>query len=134
MVVSTLDAGETVEVRSSLLLPLLPLGATTITGSVDFYSGTAGAFIDLADDARWIFNLDGHPVLDGHLPPTAGPAYHAGIRGLTELSDINQAVGVLVEEGHTPPEAHTELRRRAVSDDQTRPEAARRILGGITQP
>ena len=71
LVVTTLDAGETVEVRSSLLLPLLPLGATTTTGSVDFYSGTAGAFADLADDARWIFNLDGQPVLDGHLPTTA---------------------------------------------------------------
>ncbi|HEY4992107.1 MAG TPA: hypothetical protein VII33_08475 [Nakamurella sp.] len=72
LVVTTLDAGETVEVRSSLLLPLLPHGATSVTGSVDFYSGAAGAFVDLADDARWIFNLDGHPVLDGHLPPTAG--------------------------------------------------------------
>ncbi len=57
-----------VPVRASLLLSLLPLGVATTTGSVGFYSGTPGAFLTLADDVCWIFNLDGRPALDEHLP------------------------------------------------------------------
>ena len=79
VIVSTLDA-DPVDVRASLLLPLLPLGASAVTGSVAFYSGSGGAFIDLADDAKWIFNLAGPPVLDAHLP--AAGSDPAGIRGL----------------------------------------------------
>jgi hypothetical protein len=132
VVVTTLDAGNTMEIRASLLLPLLPLGADATTGSVAFYSGSGGAFIDLADDARWIFNLDGPPVLDGHLPPVGGDP--DGVRGLPALSDLNQAVGVLVEEGHTQHDAHTELRRRAHRDGQSIPDVVRRLLSTLPQP
>lgn len=134
VVFSTLDAGNTVEIRASLLLPLAPLGATISTGSVIFYSGADGAFIDLADDARWIFNLNGHPVLDAHLPSAAALAEPPGIRGLADLGDINQAVGMFVEEGLTPPQAHTELRRRAIGNSQSLPAAARQLLRTFTAP
>ncbi len=126
VVVTTLDAGNTMDIRASLLLPLLPLGDSAATGSVAFYSGSAGAFIDLADDARWIFNLDGPPVLDGHLPSTGGDP--AGIRGLTALSDLNQALGVLIEDGHPQHDAHTELRRRAHQAGRSVPDAVRHLL------
>jgi len=125
VILSTLNPGHE-DVRASLLLPLLPAGPSEGTGSVAFYSGTGGAFIDLADDAKWIFNLHGPPVLDAHLP-AAGSA-PGGIRGLTALSDLNQAVGVLVEDGHTPHDAHTELRRRAHHAGQSIPDAAARLL------
>jgi hypothetical protein len=128
VIVSTLDAGP-VDVRASLLLPLSPSGSSEVTGSVAFYSGSGGAFIDLADDAKWIFNLDGPPVLDAHLP--AAGSEPGGIRGLTALSDLNQAIGVLVEDGHTPHDAHTELRRRAHRDGQSITDAAASLLEAL---
>ncbi len=130
VIVSTLDAGPE-DVRASLLLPLSPSGSSEVTGSVAFYSGTGGAFIDLADDAKWIFNLDGPPVLDAHLPVARSDP--GGIRGLTALSDLNQAIGVLVEDGHTPHDAHTELRRRAHRDGQSVPDAAARLLDTLAR-
>lgn len=129
VIISTLDPSTTAEVRASLLLPLRDSGTT---GSVAFFSGTAGAFIELADDARWIFGPTGAPVLDGYLPTSRGSP--AGIRGLSEFQDINQAVGVLIEEGHLPEDAHTELRRRAARRNQTVPEAARVVLDGLGRP
>ncbi len=130
VIVSTLDTSHE-EVRASLLLPLLPLGKNALAGSVAFYSGTGGAFIDLAGDAKWIFNLAGPPVLDAQLLPAGIDA--TGIRGLTALSDLNQAVGVLVEDGHTPQDAHTELRRRAHHQGQTIPDAARHLLDTLAR-
>jgi len=126
VIVSTLDTGHE-EVRASLLLPLLPLGESAVAGSVAFYSGSGGAFIDLAGDAKWFFTLDGPPVLDAHLLPAGIDA--TGIRGLTALSGLNQALGALIEDGHTPHDAHTELRRRAHRDGQSIPDAARHLLG-----
>jgi len=131
VIVSTLNSGNPVEVRASLLLQLLPVGVTT-NGSVAFYSGAAGVFIDMADDARWIFNLAGPPVLDSHLLPAGGDP--AGIRGLTALSEFNQAVGVLVEDGHTPEDAHTELRRRANRQGQSVSDTARQVLNPLPRP
>lgn len=128
VIISTLDTA-TIEVKASLMLPLRSRGTT---GSVVFFSGTTGAFIDLADDARWIFGLAGSPVLDGHLS-LAGSVPN-GIRGLAALQDINQAVGVLIEEQHSPLDAHTELRRRARQHDHTVPEAARIILASLGKP
>jgi hypothetical protein len=132
VVVTTLDAGNTTEVRASLLLPLFPLGESDTTGSVAFYSGSGGAFIDLADDARWIFNLDGPPVLDGHLPPAGGDP--AGIRGLTALIDLNQALGILIEDGYTQNDAPTELRRRAHQAGMNIPDTVRYLLSTLPPP
>ena len=56
-----------------------------------------------------------------------------GIRGLTALSDLNQAIGVIVEDGHTPHDTHTELRRRAHRDGQSVPAAAARLLGTLAR-
>ena len=67
VVVNTLDTANLARVRTSLMLPLQPFGAATTTGCVTVFSGVAGAFLDLADDARWIFNLNGRPVLDRDL-------------------------------------------------------------------
>lgn len=63
VVISTLTEETTSEVGGSLLLTLLPTGAAT-TGTLTFYSRGTGAFADLADSARWIFNLDRRPVQD----------------------------------------------------------------------
>ncbi|MGS0686752.1 hypothetical protein ACVBEQ_16675 [Nakamurella sp. GG22] len=65
LVINSVDPRCREAIRASLRLSLLPLGTATTTGSVSFYSGAPGEFVDLADDVRWIFNLDGRPVLDG---------------------------------------------------------------------
>ena len=62
--ISTLTEENRAEVGGSLLLTLLPTGAAATTGTLTFYSRGAGAFADLADSARWIFNLDSRPVQD----------------------------------------------------------------------
>jgi hypothetical protein len=58
---------------------------------------------------------DGHRCsieLDADLPP---PTRESGISGLADLSTINQAVGVLIANGHHPDDAHDTLRRQAAA-------------------
>ena len=81
VIVSTLDSARNGQARASLMLSLMPPGPAAAAGSVAFYSGAAGAFIELADDARWIFNLNGPPVLDGHLTVGRNGAEPAGSAG-----------------------------------------------------
>jgi hypothetical protein len=108
--------------------------AAAAAGSVAFYSGTAGAFVELADDARWIFNLNGPPVLDGHLAAEMNGSQPAGIYGLAAHTDINQAVGVLIEEGHTPDGAREELARRSLGNGWSLSQAALQLLADLTPP
>jgi len=130
---STLETEPAEEVRSSVCLTLQPLEEKGATGNFAFYSGAIGALADLADDARWIFNLDGYPVLDQHLGLPTTIATQAGIVGLADLRDINQAIGALIEDGRTPNQAKEHLRRLAVRDGQTRARAARVLLDAITR-
>jgi hypothetical protein len=55
---------------------------------------------------------DGHRpiVLDADLPPTSTMS---GFDGLDQLSMVNQALGILIDQGHHPNQAHETLRRRA---------------------
>jgi hypothetical protein len=134
IIVSTLDSSRNGRARASLMLSLLPTVPGAAAGSVAFYSGEPGAFIELADDARWIFNLNGPPVLDGHLTLGRDGAEPAGIRGLTAHTNINQAIGVLIEEGHTRDGARAELARRSVGTGRSLPEIALQLLDDITPP
>ena len=142
VIVTTLEPGLAV-IAASLHLPLLPgdgfAGDPYSANSVVFYSGAVGSFAVLAEDARRIFSLHGPALLDAHLYP---PAHYetsvrgdpVGILGLAAQSDINQAIGVLLVEGFTPPEARNELRRRATSDGRSMPETARMMLAAIPGP
>jgi hypothetical protein len=134
IIVSTLDGASNGRARASLMLSLAPHGLAAAAGSVAFYSGAAGAFIELADDARWIFNLTGPPVLDRHLTGGRNESEPAGIRGLTAHTDINQAIGVLIEEGHTPDGARNELARRSARSGRSLPETALQLLDDIAPP
>ena len=49
-------------------------------------------------------------VLDADLP---APSTTSGFIGLDELSTINRAVGILIEQGHHPNQAHAALRHQA---------------------
>ncbi len=134
VIISTLDGARSGEARASLLLSLLPVGPTAASGSVAFFSGAAGAFIGLADDARWIFNLKGAPVLDRHLTTGLNGSASAGIQGLLAHTNINQAIGVLIEEGHTPDGARDELTRRSRSSGRSLPETAMELLDDMAPP
>ncbi|MGS0684558.1 hypothetical protein ACVBEQ_05285 [Nakamurella sp. GG22] len=84
LLINSISPRDRARVRTSLQLSLLPLGAATTTGTVAFYGGTPGVFLALADDVRWIFNLDGRPILDGrpfldgHRSISGGGAQWAG--------------------------------------------------------
>jgi hypothetical protein len=98
-------------------------------GQVIFYARDPGAFGDLADDARRMLSRNGQVVVDRHLTEVAGMG-DAGIHGLAEFSDINQAVGVLSAMGHQA--AQNELHRQALEADRTVLQTARDILSRIT--
>ena len=72
--------------------------------------------------------LDGRIVVDGHLPPPA----HSD--GLDEMAEINQAIGVLIEAGHSPVEATAELERRATDTGGSRRQIATDILRQLPAP
>ena len=93
---------------ASLQLPLEVFGAGPAGGTVVFYAANPGAFVDLGADSRRIFSLDGQVVIDGNLTSDLG---HPGIRGLTEATALNRAIGILIEQGRSSRDA----RRRTAS-------------------
>ena len=91
---------------------------------VVFYASTPGAFVDLAADLTYAFAQPPRtPGRDGGSSGTAldpagrGPASPDGdtfsLSGVAELSTIDRAVGVLIDQGHHPDDAHATLRRDA---------------------
>jgi hypothetical protein len=123
---------------TSLRVPLNVLSPSYEAGSrVIFYAGTAGSLIDLATDLGYVLKTPtttanelerhgaagngerpprpAHPrppllVLDADLPPN--PAV-SGLTGLSELSAVNRAVGIMIDWGHRPDRAYDTLRHRA---------------------
>lgn len=68
-------------------------------------------------------------MLDEHL---AVPAAGSGMAGLDAYSSINQAIGVLIDGGHTRESAREELHSLASMDDGDLHHAARAILDALT--
>jgi hypothetical protein len=122
-------------IRTSLLVPLSPavLGETSATTAVALilYAATPGAFIDLAADLSWItgrtiadFRLDEHRTL---------PASCIDPTPLAAMSDIDQAIGVLIGSGSIPEHAERDLYARAVTAGTDLPGAASLILASLTE-
>ena len=127
-------------ITTSLRLPFAALRAGLHReGRLVFYAATPGAFVDLAADLGHVLQAavvffrpglpaidvadgdgnepghrDGHRsiVLDADLPPRTRTS---GLTGLDEMSTINRAIGMLVDQGHLPDEAHHTLRRHAAA-------------------
>ncbi len=98
-------------VATSAALPLTAVHGAGPGSSIVFYAGTAGAFVDFAADAAYEFGLELKDVaLDQHLTP---PRETSGLTGLADATGLNQAIGILIDQGHTPDEARTELSRLA---------------------
>ncbi len=99
---------------TSLRLPLILISAGCHAGSeIVFFATAPGAFVDLDADLRHALGItDPAVVLDGDLPPVR---HAVGLTGGAELGEINRAVGVLIERGTDPNEAHDALRRDATA-------------------
>jgi hypothetical protein len=124
------DLGDSSGLAASLLLPL-PAIADAEPGSVLLlYAAKAGAFVDLAADLTWALGLDPAAlILDEHL---TAPAEVSALSGLQELSIINQAVGVLIDRGHTPQAARDELHQHASNEGRSPYASAERLVHGLT--
>ena len=126
--------GHDVPVGTSLRLPLaLVSPAVDPESRVVFFAGTPGAFIDLAADLSYA--LGGIPVdqaspdgmdqrgmrgndqrraieLDADLPPLFRVSE---LTGLAELTVLNRAIGMLVDQGHDIEQVHQLLRSDAAA-------------------
>jgi len=96
------------DIATTALLPLPALIDAEPGSVIVFYAGKAGAFVDFAADLSFTLGLRLDViVLDEHLTPP-----HA-VSGLNEMSQVNQAIGILIERGHTPEHARAGLDRIA---------------------
>ncbi len=99
-----------------------------------FQASEAGAFLLLADDLRALLDPTLLVRIDEHLDLEVDPTARGLARSLEDLSAVNRAVGVLIERGLLPADAHAELSRRAQQDDKDIAGAARALLESIQLP
>jgi hypothetical protein len=120
------------EILTSVMFPLSALGDHAPGGEVVLYAGTPGAFVDLAADVAYALRTRPDAVqLDRHrIPPD--PAL--GAVGLTALSRHNQAIGILLDRGHDPDEALTELHRLARQDAISLQVAVQQLIDSTVRP
>ncbi|MFY2788819.1 hypothetical protein [Rhodococcus sp. MALMAid1271] len=115
---------------SSLRLTLADPHRTGIGKYLLILSGTAGALVDFAADVSYSLGLDGDAsVLDEHLPIAgeSGQIEH-GSHALAGVSEVNQAIGVLIAGGRSAAEGRAELHRLAAQTGRPTAEVARRTL------
>jgi hypothetical protein len=119
-------------IAASLRLPLAAFSPTETGSNLVLYAATPGAFIDLAADLSYALGLPpaALPTDDDLTVPVSG----SGITGLNSQSTINQALGVLIDLGHTPESGRQELNRLAVLDSGQFHDAAEAILRSVTRP
>lgn len=127
LTLSTLTDADGGRVRASLRLPLdlmgVAIGATAVV-----YAAEPGVFGELAETTREYYGLDGQVVVDGDLSTSGGPQ----VSGLTELSTVNQVLGMRIEDGHTLDEARDVLQRRAEDTGRSLADVARDEMGDRT--
>jgi hypothetical protein len=142
--------GHDIPVGTSLRLALALVSPTADPHSrAIFFAVTPGAFTDLAADLSYA--LGGIPVdhpspavngmdqkgtrvdgqrraieLDADLPPLSRAS---GLTGLTELTVLNRAIGMLIAQGHNTEQAHQLLRRDAAAAEVAPHVYAARIIG-----
>ncbi len=115
----------------SLALPGVGVGDVGLLPAlmVVLYAGSPGTFVDLAADLAW---LTARPfsdfVLDQHLP---AHAERGAATSLFEASVINQAMGALIGQGHTPEQAERHLTAESAKPGSSRYAVSLRILAGL---
>jgi len=122
----TVTTIESPTAATCLQLCLTSPATATPAGDVVFYAADAGAFTDLAA------GLKGHVLIDSQLPPPNGRLYPSEAIGLADLSDIHQATGVLMDQGHyRAAQARAALEDHAGEQDLPLPGMARRVLAQL---
>jgi hypothetical protein len=117
------------EVLSSLAVPLSELDPGD---QLIIRAGAAGAFLLVADDLASRLGWGRPTILDRHLDPSpSGKAAGAMFAG---LSPVDQAIGVLLDRGLSPPQARQDLERRARASGVSVAAAARSLLETVSGP
>jgi ANTAR domain len=109
----------------------VPLSAGAFTGLLILRASTAGAYLLLADDLDGVLGPDHRPPqVDAHL---SWPSLSSGSvqASLAERGSIDHAIGVLVDRGLPPEEAHRELRRRASASGATVTTVSRALVASL---
>jgi hypothetical protein len=118
------------DVATSLLVLLADLAGGEAGSSLELYAATPGAFVDLAADLGYALQVGPDVLtLDTHLTPAA---HESGLHGLADLTHINQAIGILLDKGHTLDGARTELQRVAHRAETTLRVAAQDLVRAST--
>jgi hypothetical protein len=109
----------------------VPLHAGASTGQLILRASTAGAYLLLADDLNGRLGPERRPSeVDTHLSwPTFGGESLAA--SLAELGPIDQAIGVLIDQGIPPEEARHELVRRANAANTTIATISRNLVASL---
>jgi hypothetical protein len=126
------NMGTSGEITASLRIPL-DGEPSSLTGSrLVLYATTPGSFVDLAADLSYTLALEPRMLaLDADLvAPPPGPA----ATGLADHSMINQALGILIDQGHTLESAHSALSRLAEIGSLDLAAAAERLLHAASGP
>lgn len=114
----------TVELQPRSSMELIPPAPITVV----LYAANPGAFVDMAADLTWLGGgLIEYP-LDLGLPPFVNSTPVQTVRG---LSSINQAIGLLIAQGHTPEQARAHIDQIAAETGTDGPTAAGQLLGSI---
>jgi hypothetical protein len=117
------------EVLSSFAVPLSELDPRD---QLIVRARAAGAFLVLADDLASGLG-DAHPIiLDRHLDPP--PSAETAAAMFAGLGVVDQAIGVLLDRGLSPTQAHQDLWRRARASGVSVAAAARSLLESVSGP
>lgn len=114
--------------QASMLIPLDPSAGAG--GTMVLFATTAGAFLDLGADAEFVRGGTDGVLVDRNLDP-ATAASGGGAVSVVELSQINQAIGVLVDRGQPPDQAWDELRSKAGAAGRSLLQEAVQLLGPL---
>ncbi|MDI9894343.1 hypothetical protein QM797_06345 [Rhodococcus sp. IEGM 1381] len=122
--------GNDQEPASSLRLTLADPRSTGTEKHLLILSGTAGALVDFAANVSYSLELGGDSaVLDRHLGSVGESAStEPGARELAAVSEVNQAIGVLIAGGRSATEGRAQLHRLAAQSRTPTAEVARRTL------
>jgi hypothetical protein len=98
----------------------VPLSAVQPGNTLILRAGEAGAFLLLGDDLDSQLG-PGHPPIevDKHASAPETPADESLTAALTDVGAVNQAIGVLIDQGMPPEAAHRHLQRQADDADTT---------------
>jgi hypothetical protein len=131
---TTLDEESRIRgVATSLRIPVgsEPSSVDGVGLMLVLYASAPGAFVDLAADLAW---LTGRPLADMRLDDDLAGLFLRPARSLRARSTIDQALGVLIDQGLTPEHARAQLAGRAAEAGSQLASAALALLASIPSP